>query len=279
MFDPLRDELPASRSSPAAGDSDVKVERLLLTGLDHYFQGEHERAIDLWTRVLFLDRSHARARAYIERARAALAERMRESEELLHTGAEAFRDGKVGEARELLRSAVEHGGGRDEALTLLERLNRLETAAGRNEDAGQTRGDRHPRERQSVVRDGRVRRPVRVVPLVALFLALAAGLYAAASWDRVESLLVIARPVSAVTGPAVPRSSLIVPSRSDLIMSRAEQLLSQGRARETLRLLATVGPGDPRGGEADDLRATIQRTLLDDGEVGRTGASTTARPQ
>ncbi len=279
MFDPLRDELPASRSSPAAGDSDVKVERLLLTGLDHYFQGEHERAIDLWTRVLFLDRSHARARAYIERARAALAERMRESEELLHTGAEAFRDGKVGEARELLSSAVEHGGGRDEALTLLERLNRLETAAGRHEEAGQTRGERLPRERQSVERDGRVPRPVRVVPLVALFLALAAGLYAAASWDRVESLLVITRPVPAVTAPAVPRSPLIVPSRSDLIMSRAEQLLSQGRAREALRLLATVGPGDPRGGEADDLRATIQRTLLDDGEVGRPGASTTARPQ
>ena len=30
-----------------------------------------ERAIDVWTRVLFLDRSHTRARAYIDRARAA----------------------------------------------------------------------------------------------------------------------------------------------------------------------------------------------------------------
>ncbi len=273
MFDPLRDELPASRSSPAAGDSAVKVERLLLTGLDHYFQGEHERAIDLWTRVLFLDRSHARARAYIERARAALAERMRESEELLHTGAEAFRDGKVGAARVLLSSAVEHGGGRDEALTLLERLNRLETAAGRNEESGQTRSDRLPRERQSVEREGRVRRPVRVVPLVALFVALAAGLYAAASWERLESLLVIARPVPMVTGSAVPRAPLIVPSRSDVILSRAEHMLSQGRAREALRLLATVGPGDPRGGEADGLRATIQQTLLDDGEAGRVGAT------
>ena len=54
----------------------------------HYFRGRFERAIDVWTRVLFLDRSHARARAYIDRARAAVAERVRESEALLHAGVE-----------------------------------------------------------------------------------------------------------------------------------------------------------------------------------------------
>lgn len=279
MFDPLRDERPESRSSPADADSDVKVERLLLTGLDHYFQGEHERAIDLWTRVLFLDRSHERARAYIERARAALAERMRESEELLHTGAEALRRGKVGEARELLSTAVEHGGGRDEALALLDRLNRLETAAGRREESGPRRSDSLPRDHQQLERDSGIRRPVRVVPLVALFVALVSGLYAAASWDRVESLFAIARPLPAVTAPVLPRSPLNVPSRADLIVSRAERLLSEGEAREALRLLATVEPGDPRGREADGLRATIQRGLLEDGGAPRSGASNTVPRQ
>ena len=38
---------------------------------------DYEQAIHVWTRVLFLDRGHARARAYIERARSALAERQR----------------------------------------------------------------------------------------------------------------------------------------------------------------------------------------------------------
>src|SRR4051812_3347637 len=60
-----------------------RIEELLLAGLDHYFNGQHELAISVWTRVLFLDRSHARARAYIERARSAIAERQREGEELL----------------------------------------------------------------------------------------------------------------------------------------------------------------------------------------------------
>ena len=52
--------------------------------------------------MLFLDRSHARARAYIERARSALAERQRESEELLQNGVAAFERGDGDEARRLL---------------------------------------------------------------------------------------------------------------------------------------------------------------------------------
>ena len=58
-------------------DRDAKIEQLLLAGLDHYFAARYELAINVWTRALFFDRSHARARAYIERARSALAERQR----------------------------------------------------------------------------------------------------------------------------------------------------------------------------------------------------------
>jgi hypothetical protein len=32
-----------------------------LAGLDHYFAAQYDFAIQVWTRVLFLDRSHARA--------------------------------------------------------------------------------------------------------------------------------------------------------------------------------------------------------------------------
>src|SRR4051794_13103734 len=67
-----------------------KIEELLLAGLDHYFASRYEQAINVWTRALFFDRGHARAHAYIERARSALAERQRESEELLQNGLAAF---------------------------------------------------------------------------------------------------------------------------------------------------------------------------------------------
>src|SRR5258708_18457281 len=122
MADPLRDQ-DTSAAFPPGRES--RIEELLLAGLDHYFSGQHELAISVWTRVLFLDRSHARARAYIERARGAIAERQREGEELLQTGAAAFSRGDTEDARRLLTSAVERGVSPEEALALLERLERL----------------------------------------------------------------------------------------------------------------------------------------------------------
>jgi tetratricopeptide (TPR) repeat protein len=109
--------------------SDAKIEQLLLVGLDHYFAGRYEQAIDVWTRAFFFDRDHPRARAYIERARSALAERQRESEELLQKGVAAFHRGEASEARRLLTAAIDAGAPSEEALAVLGRLDRLELGA------------------------------------------------------------------------------------------------------------------------------------------------------
>lgn len=255
----------AKRPRPSGPDAerDVKVEQLLLSGLDHYFKGRYQRAIDVWTRVLFLDRSHARARAYIERARAALAERMRESEEFLHTGAEAFNRGDVSEARELLTSAVERGGGRDEALALLDRLNRLETAGGRVATSVaigmQGRVGRSTRDSPAPPASSR---PIRVVPLVLLCGLVVASAYVALSWDRWAPSLA-RRPTSAAVGqPVGSTGPLPVPSASEITFLRAERLLAGGRPHEALALLGSIGDGDPLAQEADELRTAIQRELL-----------------
>src|SRR5215204_7633458 len=108
MTEPLR--TAPGRDGSADADRDALIERLLLAGLDHYFEGRYEQAVNVWTRVAFLERGHGRARAYIERARGALAEQQRESEELLHRGLEAFRTGDLASARELLTRAVADGG-------------------------------------------------------------------------------------------------------------------------------------------------------------------------
>src|SRR5918994_7210190 len=102
MSDPLRFDRPPTSADVLESDREARVEDLLLAGLDHYFAGQYDLAINVWTRVLFLDRGHARARAYIERARGALSERQREAEELLHSGAAAFHRGEVETARRLL---------------------------------------------------------------------------------------------------------------------------------------------------------------------------------
>src|ERR1700730_1659529 len=121
--DPLRTDTSRALDVAPDGDRDAKIEQLLLAGLDHYFAAHYDLAINVWTRALFFDRSHARARAYIDRARSALAERQRRAEELLQSGVAALDRGQGAEARRLLQAAVESGARVDELHPLLDRLN------------------------------------------------------------------------------------------------------------------------------------------------------------
>src|SRR6188508_2251096 len=125
MADPQKSGPRRSEAPPGAED-EARIENLLVTGLDHYFAGELEEAINLWTRVLFLDRNHDRARAYIDRARSAQAEQQRISEALVHEGLEAFDRGEVARARALLSDALDQGASHDVALGVLGRIDRLD---------------------------------------------------------------------------------------------------------------------------------------------------------
>src|SRR5438105_13564827 len=107
MADSHRTDGARSHDESSDVDREARIEELLLAGLDHYFSGRYEQAVNVWTRALFFDRSHARARAYIERARSALAERERQSEELLQRAVAALEHGRGHEARRLLQAAVD----------------------------------------------------------------------------------------------------------------------------------------------------------------------------
>ena len=138
-------------------ERDAKIESLLLSGLDHYFAADYAQAIDVWTRALFLDRQHARARAYIERARSALAEQQRESDELLHNGVAAFERGEIEAARQLLNAAVQRGGAHEVALAFLTRIDRHQRrGAGVRRRAAPSRlADARPHRPRALRRDRR----------------------------------------------------------------------------------------------------------------------------
>ncbi len=268
MADPAHNTNEANHSEQTTSDVDIslKIEQLLLSGLDHYFKGRYDRAIDVWSRVLFLDRSHARARAYIDRARAAVAERLRESEELVHTGVEAFERGDVREARSLLRSAVERGGGRDDALSILERLDRLEAASGAGVAARRGGARVRAKPDSHSTQPTPVRSPVRIVPLIGLGGAVLIIAYLTVSgvewspWSASPSIPV--RPATVATEP------LLVPDPSELDIARARRLIQAGRLHEALVLLDSISPGDPLVDESDQLRARIQRQLLEPSSLG-----------
>jgi tetratricopeptide (TPR) repeat protein len=266
MTDPLR-----SDSRPEAGDApereperdkDAQVEGLLLGGLDYYFTGQYELAISVWTRVLFLDRGHARAKAYIDRARGAIAERQREGEELLHTGAAAFDRGDAGTARQLLSSAVERGAASEEAQAMLERLDRLEYAAVRPlpastpRTAAETAAPVVPRAQDSASSSR----------IVWVAVGVLAGLAAAG----VVAWIAVARPGWLPVTPANRPPDAVqitdplpVPTPSEVWLSRARRLFEDGRLRDALRALAAINPADPRRADADELKAAIQRKLLE----------------
>jgi hypothetical protein len=261
MTEPLRSDLSADGAEVPERDRDARVEDLLLSGLDHYFIGQHEQAINVWTRVLFLDRGHARARAYIERARSAASERQRETEELVHSGAAAFERGDVTAARRLLTSALERGAATEETFALLERLNRLEAAGvqaampGRADSTvaqgSEPQGRRDRRSRLLWIAGG------------ALFGVVAGGLAIAAVWTRTGDGFAAGTgreraPVSAMT-----RDPLPVPAPADVWIARARGMFEKGRLHEALAALDEIRQGDPLARQADELRATIQDRLLE----------------
>jgi len=268
MTDPLRsDRLPVAADVPER-DRDARIEELLLAGLDHYFSEQHELAINVWTRVLFIDRGHARARAYIERARSAVAERQRKGDELLHTGSAAFDRGDAEGARRLVASAVEYGASPDEALALLARIERLELAAasGRVTRGTDTRAS--------------VARPHAPVAGFARWRWIGAGVLAGLLLATVVLGLLIQGgvvswlfPAADQRSPSTMKATLPVPSIAEVALSRGESLRGRGRLHEALAALEAVPGGDPLRPRADELTAIIQRQLLAAARSGQAPAS------
>jgi tetratricopeptide (TPR) repeat protein len=268
MSDPLRTDGSRAQDDASGANRDAKIEQLLLVGLDHYFAARYELAINVWTRALFLDRSHARARAYIERARSALAERQRESEELLQNGVAAFDRGEGHEARRLLQAAIERGAPSEEALAVLERLNRLETAAS---TPSSVPAEPKLRRRAPLAGAGATSSIGGAIGVT----AFAIGVLALAGWatwtSRIDwrSLVTLAQsagrgdaPATTNTAPVARDAFLPVPRRGEETMIRARTFAASGHLRDALSALDAVRSTDPQRADADRLRGDIQRQLL-----------------
>ncbi len=266
------------RSEAHAGDDDTRIENLLVTGLDHYFAGEFEQAINLWTRVLFLDRNHDRARAYIDRARSAQAERQRISEALVHEGLDAFDKGEVVRARALLSDALDQGASHDVALGVLGRIDRLDAgtrAASPIPPAARKRVLRTSPSADANLRRGTIATwwitaaAIVLVGGIAFVLVTPNGL---ADWF----------PAQATTGApstlVTPPTPLPLPSPTEAYLAQARSLFAGGKLRDALRALDRVPVGDALRADAERLRADIQRELLAVAGAEASSASSTAAP-
>ncbi len=252
---------PSTRPIRASGlpdhaDREARIEQLLLTGLDHYFAGQYERAINVWTRVVFLERRHDRARAYIERARGALAERHRKSEEFLHDGVSAYNAGDVEKARELLTRALEQGS--EGADIFLDRLNRVgATASGTHASIDLAPEPGLETSRGAPGATGRSGWGTAMLSAVLVAATMLVSGLPIGSWLS-ESQAVAPGP----TIQPVPVEPLPIVRASEVVLDRARSLHADGRLRDALRTLDDIRTTDPVRMEADVLRANIQRDIL-----------------
>ncbi|MGE0862383.1 MAG: hypothetical protein AB7P34_00670 [Vicinamibacterales bacterium] len=246
-------------------EDDGRIEHLLVTGLDHYFAGEFDAAINLWTRVLFLDRTHDRARAYIDRARSAQAEQQRISEALVHQGLEAFDRGEVVRARALLSDALDQGASHDVALGVLGRIDRL--------DLGQRPAMPAPSVSPARVR---LKSAVPEPPTAdqrrgsqALWWATAAGAvivgavaFVLVAPNGVADWFPVQATATAPVAPTVTPAPLPAPAPAESYLARGRAFFAGGKLRDAIRVLDRVPLGDSLRPEADRLRGDIQRELL-----------------
>lgn len=243
-------ELP---SAADAGDRESRAEGLLVEGLDQYFEGNFDEAIHLWTRVLFIDRTHARARAYINRARTAQGERLRRADEMLHTAGDLLTRGDLDQARRLLANAEQASGADEKVAELWARLERVE------------RTRQIPVAARVAIVDARPVRGWHGIGRIAAQ-AVAAGAFAVLLASAVASP-VIGEWLSGGRGagsarPASATRALEVLSVEDVALVRARGLYARGRLSEALAVLDRVdGSGGSRDA-IDRLRVEIQRLLL-----------------
>jgi hypothetical protein len=255
--------LAASRSAEQAGldasDRDRQIDALLVQGLDLYFAGSCADAIHVWTRVLFLDRTHPRARAYIDRARTTLAERQRQTDELVQTSQRMLERGETRAARDLLTQAVAVSGEDDRAAAVRAQLERVERARGTDEGGlaahevvpGWTWHRRSPR-----------------LVLAAIGSLVAACVLAGIAVSGLKDWVGSASADDRLAAPPAAER-LPVPSSADVALIRARTFYGHGRLAEALKALDSVSDRSPARDEADKLRIEIQRLLIATQRAGR----------
>ena len=245
----------SKRSAASQPDEGVvraeQIEAMLDEGLDRYFAARYEEAIHLWTRVLFFDRNHAKARAYIDRARKTVAEMQRHSDELLQTSRDLLEQGDTEAARRLLGEAMATSADDLQVAALRVRLERLERVralhAPIDRPETSTTDERWKWGGMPWLAVAGGLALVMVATLVAMTLQSGAGQQSTSG----------AGPAAV---PAIDRVPVL--SSSEVALVRARTAEARGRLSDALRELDRVPADSSDRPAADQLRIEVQQKLM-----------------
>jgi tetratricopeptide (TPR) repeat protein len=140
---------PSSEAGAGTG-GDPRIAELLATGQAAFERGEHQNAIDAWSRVFLIDIDHAEAGRRIEEARRFKAEAERKAEELFQDGVARYEDGDRDASREIFNRLL---AANPNHLAAREMLERLETARSEADEPARPAASRTPGARTRAAAD------------------------------------------------------------------------------------------------------------------------------
>lgn len=252
-------------------DRESRAEALLVEGLDQYLSGRYEDAIHIWTRVLFLDRNHQRARAYIERARTTLGERQRRADELLHRAQQSVAAGALDQARALLGEIGPVSGDDPGIARLWSEIERAERARPQAPDPGEAAAA------PASIRIDPPRVPLAAMGKLVVAGAIGAFVIAVVTSPTIGSWFGVVEPVvprAAASRPPAPSG----PTETEVTLIRARTLYGKGRLADALAVLDRVSPSAADRTQIDALRVEIQGLLLSTATLPPVPAGEVNRP-
>jgi len=270
------------QAAPETSPSAPKSDELLRQGEELFSMGMYDQAIHLWTRILFLERGHARAKRAIERAKRAISERQRKLDEELATAARLVEEGEVEAASAKVKHVLLIDPRISEAHQLAERIEAKQRRADSSRPAvphTRARDGRDPsagkrglllRVSGPVERDGHRRAsatPLKMGGFVlGVILVFASGaLYLHLNWEFIvgDDALVGGAALTPGGGAlGASREAPDVPTASALHYYNGARLYAKGRYREALDELSRVRRSEPEAELARSLILRIEERLL-----------------
>jgi tetratricopeptide (TPR) repeat protein len=246
------------RRAPAEEDpgrSEREVANLLRQGDEAAARGDHEGAIEIWSRIFLIDINSVEAVTRIEKTRQVMAEGDQRLGHILKKGQTAFDAGDLSGARAAYLEALSIDGGNATAREALDRIEKelaevpaelpADIAAPAEEDMGLP--VEQPEEAAAPKKRGGL--AVRVPPRVALIGAVFVVLVGFGAW------LVLRQPKPSPT-PAVQE---VAGARLGGSLEKATAFFQEGKIPETLAELKRIRPSDPDYAKAKQLLETLSR--------------------
>ncbi|HEX9670893.1 MAG TPA: hypothetical protein VGC93_15585 [Thermoanaerobaculia bacterium] len=260
------------RAVAAAGESesDRRIADLLAEGQAAYDRGDHQNAIDAWSRIFLIDIDHQEAASRIEQARKLKAEGERQVEEVFHDGLSHLDAGDTAAARRAFEKVLEMQPGHLTARELLQQIEAGKVPAARPAASSSSAlesplrdgtagaaaaaelkeeilvppepGEARSGEHGTLPAAAAPARPARGLRTFALVGGAVALLVLAGAWFLFQN-----RDRFFPNSAAEPAAAEADP------IARATALHREGRAPFAIAQLRRLPPGDPRYREAQEL--------------------------